>query len=965
MKQLLSRIAKTTLLLSLAVSATSCAKAASPPESASVKRTPLVPRTLVFSRTQSQYNLYRNYLHYYTPEWYWIDRPLFFDRSLRPAGDYPGSTLTEPSFSRIMDSAKPYEIDGFSHLTAAGTHQVTNYMKALQFAAPRSDHFPILLELAPIGTDVDKAVTNISKLLDAALASPAAPRVNGKVLISSYNLDLDSLQTWTEVIAKLHQKYGNKFLIVASIVKPWWGHYANAKNGVIPADQLEDLKTYLRSWLNVFDGVLYSAVGHATDPTNDDLLDQKFYEYITRACDSVLSEPAYRQKYFGLSGAVGYFNPITDSRSNENGTQYLRDSLRIALAAHPDFIILPEWDEVNENTCVEPTVYNSFSSQRIIRYDMRRLKQEPLAPQTGDDVSIPNLTISYRPFLMLGEPLQVEILNVPDGSAKGNYTLKLSLKDINHHTIKVLSPATLTSTELKDHTFIIPTEKLADYPVLMPSLQVTSPDGKTQTFEDGLMCIRLRATKNWNYKWVKMPLRDLLKPASATFTQNGSAANGFIPVQGNVETNEKIASVEVVADGRELYDVDPAHTWELKPDEALIMMHELAPDRINNYDGKYFVTGGTIRQVNYQFASWAAHKPNQIAPTLTWSPLGEIFIVDHKDTAVIHVENSIYKTAIPVSQILKDGIYSEVHGRGVTLTLRDFHGVPEMPLPLDTTKSTFQTTVHPMRAETALQMRVITKSGKIYRSWPIMAQPQSTGKVNLPIYSESKKAAVTVQVDASRIPQIDIKPAQTTGAQINSSNNRYFDGLVGGIPFWSYIARGASAYPAAATETAPKRVTEDGNDCWQFDGKGNFLYLPPETLPRGAFTLSFTFKPLSTKRQTLLINHGHSRGAFILTLDNGKLVGSYTDQLRRKEPYYRVINLNPEISVPIGEWSTVKIEYSLKDITFSVNGKSSKPIPLATKGIIYTPLIFGGYGNGKHDGYFDGFLQDLNISHNG
>src|SRR5690606_38460179 len=112
-------------------------------------------------------------------------------------------------------------------------------------------------------------------------------------------------------------------------------------------------------------------------------------------------------------------------------------------------------------------------------------------------------------------------------------------------------------------------------------------------------------------------------------------------------------------------------------------------------------TGGTVRKVNYQFAFWAARQPNQIASVLTKSPLGEIFIVDHKDTAVLHVENSIYRTAIPISQILKDGIYSEVHGKGVTLTVRDFHGVAEMPLPLNSTKSTLETAVHPDRAETA------------------------------------------------------------------------------------------------------------------------------------------------------------------------------------------------------------------------------------------------------------------------
>jgi len=963
MKRFISKAKNTICLFSLIIGIASCANAAPAPDLIPLpqtERTPLLPRPLVFSRTQSQYNLYFNYLHYYTPEWYWIDRPLFFDRSLAPE-IYPGSALTEPSFSRVMDSAKPYEIDGFSHLTSAAS-QKKNYLSALEFAAKRPDHFPILMELAPIGTDVDKAVADISPLIAKALASPVAPRIDGKILITSYNLDYDSPQTWKDVLDKLHQKYGDTFLLIASIGRDWWPYYNSGNNGVYPAAEMDKLKTKLRSWLDVCDGIMYTGMSDTSDNSTHQL-DQGLYNFIIRSCESVLSEPAYRKKYFGLSAANGYFNPITNHLNDEAGTKYLRDSLRIALDAHPDVIILPEWDEVNENTSFEPTVYNSFAVQRILRHEMRNLKSEPQTPQSGDDISIPNLVLSYRPFLMLGEPLQVEVLNIPDGSAKGNYTLKFSLKDINHNAIKVLSPVTLSANELRDHTFIIPTEELADYPVLMPSLEVTSPNGKTQTFEDGLMCIRLRPTKNWNYKYVKMPLRDLLKPSSATFTENGSAANNSISVRGNVETKEKIASVEVVADGRELYAVDSAHTWELKPDEALIMMHELAPDRINDFNGKYFVTGGNVRKVNDQFAYWAARGPNQIAPSLTWSPLGEIFIVDHKDTAVLHIKNSIYKTSIPVSQILKDGIYSEVHGRGVTLTVRDFHGVAEMPLPLNTTKSTFDTTVHPDREETALQMCVITKSGKIYRSWPILVQPKSTEKVNLPIYSESTKSAVTVQVDGSRIPQIDVNPARITGAQINSSPDTYFDGLVGGIPFWSYIARGASAYPADATQTAPTHVTEDGNDCWQFDGKGNFLYLPPETLPRGAFTLSFTFKPTSNKRQTLLINRGYGTGAFQLTLDKGQLTGVYTDLLSRKEPYYRKINLNPEMSVPLNQWSTVEINYDLKQIIFKVNGKAGKPIPLATKGIAYTPLLFGGYGNGKYDGYFEGLLKDLKIRH--
>jgi len=312
---------------------------------------------------------------------------------------------------------------------------------------------------------------------------------------------------------------------------------------------------------------------------------------------------------------------------------------------------------------------------------------------------------------------------------------------------------------------------------------------------------------------------------------------------------------------------------------------------------------------------------------------------------------------------LKDDVYSEVHGRGITLTLRAFRGVPEMPLPLLRKEAAFETTIKPIRPGTALQMRVITESGKIYRSWPVLLQPQPSGKVELPIYSEEKREAVTVEVDGSRIPQIIASPARTVGASIHSSKDRYFYGLTGGIPFWSYLVRKKGSYPTEALQTAPTRVTEDGIDSWYFDGKGNYLYFPAETLPRGAFTLSFQFKPLSAKRQILLANRGHFVGAFTLGMDDGKLNGYYIEGLRRQEPYYPRTNFNPEISVPIGQWSKVEITYDLKQMVFKVNGKITKSIPFSTKGRIATPLVFGGYGDGQHDGYFEGYLQELRIEH--
>jgi len=929
-----------------------------------VKHTPLVPRTLFFSRTQSQYNLFFNYFHYHTPEWYWIDRPLFFDRSLAPETP-SGSELTERSFSRVLDTARAYELDGFSMLTNLTTNR-RNYMQALDLAAKKpSEPFSILLDVSVLGSDVDKAVNHIRPALEKALASPSAPRVNNKVLVSSYNLDSDSPQAVAQVLAKLRQQYGDTFLLVAAIGRDWWPAYNDQVAGVTPNKNMAALQAKLRSWLDVCDGIMYVAMGDASNPENGGELDQSYYNFVIQTCLSVLGEPAYRQKYFGLGASTGYFNPITNTVANEAGTKYLRNSLRIALDAKPDFIILPEWDEANENTSIQPTVYNSLSTQRLLRHEMRRIKQQPQTPQARDDVTIPNLVVSYRQFLMLGEALQVEVLGVPDGSAQGDYRLKLSFKDTAHRIVKTLPVATLGSGALQDHTFTVPTEELADYPALMPSLEVTSPDGKTQTFEAGLAAIRLQPTMNWNRKWVKMPLRDLLAPTTADFrlVQDSATSEGKLKVEGKVATNEQIMSVEVVADGLEVFALDPQGTYTLKPDEALILMHEVAPERHGDFNGKYFVTGGTVRKVVDQFGFWRARQPGDVAANLTWSPLGQIFVVTNKDTAVIHAENKLYKAAVPVARLLKDKVYSEVHGKGATLTLRAFEGVPETPFPLLRKDASFQATIDPIRPGAALQMRVITESGKIYRSWPIVSPVASTGKVALPVYSDTKHETVTVQVDGSRLPRIAATPAQTSGASIQASTDPYFTGMTGGIPFWSYIVRKNGSYPASATQTAPTRITEDSIDSWRFDGKGNFLYFPAETLPRGAFTLSFKFKPLSGKRQVLLANRNHLIGAFTLEMENGKLIGYYTTGLARQEPYYPKTLLQPDISVPLGQWSQVEIVYDLKQIVFKVNGKAAKAIPLSIQGRISTPLVFGGYGDGKQDGFFDGYLQELKIVH--
>ena len=76
-------------------------------------------------------------------------------------------------------------------------------------------------------------------------------------------------------------------------------------------------------------------------------------------------------------------------------------------------------DEENENTHFRPTVCNGFSAARILRYFADRSVGRALDVLPGDDVTIPNLIVSYRKSLVAGEPIEVEVRNVPDGTFKG------------------------------------------------------------------------------------------------------------------------------------------------------------------------------------------------------------------------------------------------------------------------------------------------------------------------------------------------------------------------------------------------------------------------------------------------------------------------------------------------------------------------------------------------------------------
>lgn len=238
----------------------------------------------------------------------------------------------------------------------------------------------------------------------------------------------------------------------------------------------------------------------------------------------------------------------------------------------------------NENTSLRATVYNGYSSMRVMRYYTAKMRGEKNAPLPNDSGSTPDQVISYRKTLVLGEKLKIELLNIPDTSQAGStpITARLSLQDEFGKTIYLSPPQSFSGQEMEARTIVLPSENFAEQSVLRPRLEIEN-NNRTQTFGDGLHYIDLRATWNWDYKWVKQSLRDLLQPTQTNFTVSTPGANGERMVSASFAANEPLQHVEVLDNDDVVYSYAANDLWRENDEQVIIRLSwgALSTARIN------------------------------------------------------------------------------------------------------------------------------------------------------------------------------------------------------------------------------------------------------------------------------------------------------------------------------------------------------------------------------------------------
>ena len=847
---------------------------------------PASGRTAFFARGQLKYGLERNdYLHR------WVDRPLFQDSTLRQSDT--GSFIHDEAWKTMHHVVTDlYKLDGFAFFPMTKGRE-----DLYRVAAKKGFQLFVLPEMVSPKYKIKIDWTNYYTLVENALKSQQSYRINGKLLLTTYPGDSDPAY-WQEFKKKMTEKFGDKILIVPMHQLPT---QIITGTGKLTAKNVQFLADTIRKWLRCVDGYYYNYPPLDEYRRYDDAFDK---EVMLPLLTGILAEDEFKGKLLAWGTKVGHENFYAKGTFTYNcgGTSMLRGSVGSAVAARADVVNLVEWDEQNENTSFRPTLYNSFSTQRIMRYFSGLAKGKLFPRQNGDDAAVPNLILSYRKILVAGETLEFEIVNVPEAESTGKvYDIQFAVKDLNGKVVKKFS-GKMADSKLEALRFNLKVADCLDHHLLIPELTV---DGKV--FASGFTPVELRANWNADNKWVKQPLRDV-SPCQAEIKITGITPEGMVKLQGKVSSQVPLHSVDVVDSGDHIYQHNA---------NAILESDEQAVFSIltGGYAYKNLRIKGEIKVVNASSVKCITQKNGKISGCITgtsgWKFPGKRTIpgtmnsvimqlaVSKKDldkaflevdlTGIIPAkpEFQIFKGKLPLADIIKKQIFAASDRVGGHFIIRHTDIQQIMPAPLNTNTAEFSLMVNPALPQSVYFIEVVDKDRKTFRSMPVTIFKPAGKKSTFSSFDFFDKRRIEVNCDANMltIQQFSISPE--LGAAVKNSGGNRLCGMLGGNSSWVnnfYFAESyghgnlAFKYMSKSIpdnmKGAPEAVKEnDGTYAWQFNGKNNVSFPQATIYPYSGFELHLNFNADDVqKRQTLITN---SDQAFALFINKGRIYATF------------------------------------------------------------------------------------------
>lgn len=938
--------------------------------------TPRSGRMAIFARAQLKYGLERaDYLHR------WGDRPLLQDTSFQDRGQFTveqGSYsdigfLNPLSYRAMTEVLRRFDIDGFAFFP-----HTKGRRDLYRHCGTPGATIAVLPEFVyggntPPDTTIDPAqLEPFLELAAEALASPQVYRLGGKVVFTSYPNPGkgNDLIFWGALKKALQERLGDHFLLMPGGTLTHINKTGGRKAPYSRADVVA-MQEELRRWLRVVDGYYHNSPSFINRRYDWDM-DRKF---VIPLLHSVLSEPEFQSKYIGWGTKVGHMNcQLLGYSLDAFGTDMLRGTVDAALLARADIVNLVEWDEENENTCFRPTINTSFSTGRIIRFFAGQSRGEAPSMLPGDDPSVPNLIISSRRILSAGEALEIEVTHVPDGTATVvEYTLNLSLLNQQGQIAHQFPARKIATAELQATVFTVATPELLRHQVLFPLLTVTG-GGQSRTFQSGLQPIELRASWNWDYIWIKQPLRDLDQNTRTAITARPASVEGAVEITVQAESASDLRSVEIVEGCDVIYSHSELQDYRETTDEvaiaAVFQASMLGPATISG--AVRWHGAPSLRLRNPQ--QWP---PQNLEEATAWTFGGESIThwavhrhakLRRADIAAAEIEVDLPGLAqgrLKVADLVRLGTYGFSGPHGFNAVFRVYCSQVSMPPPLRQKSAQFTILARPARPNSVFYVQTVNDKFQIHRGAVYSLYKPSGQAKSCRVFSVADNSGSTIAVDHNLLMPFSYNFSPERGSVFHTSGNSELLGVLGGYtPQATGVAAGESNYgnpmapyiakqgPENFPNLVPKHCRdEQGRWVLEFDG-GNYISVPLGAVPAyGAYDVEMEVMPFElTGTQTLF---GNDSPGFVLSLRNEvATAGVYCNQTGE----HHIIN-GPALIA--NQWNKIKVSFDQQHFSIAVNGVQGEKI--VASGYQRYPRAYTVGAHYRFGNFFKGRIAKLEI----
>ena len=913
----------------------------------------------------------RGYLGRYVNQPLMVDPDLPEDPNRDGIPDYPGwgNFHSQADYDLTMQAIKDSGLDGAAIFAA----------RHRRFFSSAADCPVQGTVVVPILTLSSPNVTNDFPNIENVLANPRNFMIGGKILCLSYWMSRSNTPELLKTkLAAIREKFGDRFLFVCAIpdlTQPW--HEFEGSGRMMPMKLRRMIEDKVRVYARVADGIeICEAHMLAKIENGEREFGEMFWRQVHEIVADVLAEPEFNGKKLFCSSAVNsHMNPTwRGHNTSENCTRTLRDSMETAIASGADVILLPEWDEFNENTCFGPTLYGSFATRRILRYYMSVAKGRPQEPVPGDDARRPNLIVSYRKSLTPGELLEIEVLNVPDGTRRGMLMVEVELTDEKGTPIKTFDKELLDEGALSELRFV------ADTAILAPKargiwVRLRWRNDGNIVLLDELHPIDLVPGGEWNHLCVKQPIRDIVTPEQSSI----SFGEGRMSV--DFKLDEPIRYAMLCGDGciQAIVGRPGSVPDRFREDESNAVF------QITGFSGALTAKAKKGRSHSYRVrgcaeAEWLCVKDVVRGDRFAFDILHgngcapQVFLRMPRSKvkgAVLRCDfPNVWCCEIPLDEAFRLGAYgADSAGRGIQVTVARFMRQSRYPSVANDGRIAFDLAVDKDRNSMLYHVQLVTMRGKVWHSRPFVTE-KAGGMSKMTVWDVMRDEAVEVSLPSSRVPHLEYDFSPVAGTVVlPRSGERHWMGMLGG-PFtpatlWN---RGSLTVGAIRSHSAfrrdPKRNSvparqqePDGSWSLVFDGVDDYAGFPWTVIPSFAgFTVEMDVFPEPRddgKPGSLLSCDLALRN---LGLDaKGELVLNYVG-MTRCDGHRTGIRLQP------GKWSHVRLVCNGDSMRLSVNGETAGPFPVGLPGISTTPLTLG--GSPKPDrGFFKGRIRNLSIDH--